>query len=104
MAETAETGIAVAEGGAESEELGGALGHDLGVGVHEQKKGWFSKLMAWQLDRYEQRRAQGKGIARDEPGVPETDRALAAIRRACIKSAFSGAASGSLTKIGRAHV
>src|SRR5258708_4157655 len=66
----------------------------------ESRANWFTRLVVYYLRRHqaerERERAMGAAGARVEAGH-ETDRAHAAIRRACIKSAITGAATGALS-------
>jgi hypothetical protein len=57
----------------------------------EGPSGWFNRLVAWHLAR------RAKRPARTWAAASESERAKSLIRRACLKAAASGAASGSMS-------
>ncbi len=74
-----------------------SLGEGIGVTSGEaQPSGWFTRLARWYLARRVARRDNGEVCAPPLDAVA-SDRARRAIRIACVKSAFSGALSGSVS-------
>ena len=72
------------------------LGQRIGVRDTPPKGGWFTKLIGYYLRRYQAK--QGRhGRGRVKPGQTVSDAARSTILRACIKSAVSGAAAGSVS-------
>ncbi len=64
---------------------------------HEAPSGWFTRLIAFYLRRYEARERAGRTRARVVDGESASDAARSVIFRASAKSAVSGAAAGSLS-------
>jgi predicted membrane protein len=91
--------IAVGVGGAR---VGSAVLDELGhrIGVKDipahQAKGWFTKLIGYYLRRYKAK-AGGHTRGKVKPGQTVSDAARSTILRACVKSAISGAAAGSVS-------
>ena len=76
-----------------------ALAEELGQRAGGQKAppaGWFSKLIAYYLRRYQHKDATS-ARSRVKDGQSISDAARSRIRRASVKSAISGAAAGTLS-------
>jgi hypothetical protein len=72
-----------------------SLGQGIGVRVQEAApRGWFTKLARWYLGRRFAKRGQCEEVPLDDTA---RERAERAIRVACVKSAISGALSGSVS-------
>jgi uncharacterized tellurite resistance protein B-like protein len=67
------------------------------IGIREGRaKGWFTKLVAYYMKRYQAKKAR---TAHAEPtdGTNASDLARTAILKACVKSAISGATAGAIS-------
>jgi hypothetical protein len=72
------------------------LGQRIGVRDTPPKGGWFTKLIGYYLRRYQAKEGR-RGRGRVKPGQSVSDAARSTILRACVKSAFSGAAAGTVS-------
>ena len=90
--EASPASAAVTVGADRSSELLRAVGEAIGIKQEGRGRGWFTRLAGLYFKRNLARIAARKQI---DLAVPE--RAEKAITRACMKSAFSGAASGALS-------
>jgi uncharacterized tellurite resistance protein B-like protein len=72
-----------------------------GVGIHgERSRGWFTKVVASYLRRYQAKRTERQARVKAQTAEKSpTDAAHAAILKACIKSAVTGAAAGSVSTV-----
>jgi uncharacterized tellurite resistance protein B-like protein len=69
-----------------------ALGQNLGVLERRRGGGWFTKLFAYYLRRYEAKRTKTQAAIVSNDQI--SDVARGAIFKACVKSSLSGAAAG----------
>ncbi len=68
-----------------------------GVGIRERRaRGWFTKLVAYYLRRYQAKRERAAHPARAN-GSSASEAARSAILRACVKSALTGASAGAVS-------
>jgi hypothetical protein len=92
------TGVSASNGSSGAEVHVEALGEGIGVHAGEdaaKQRGWFTKLARWYLARcVAKREAEAE---RHATGASASDRANRAILVACVKSAISGALSGTVS-------
>ena len=78
-----------------------SLGQEIGVRSGEaQPSGWFTRLARWYLARRFARHQAGHGLSQEPSRALDAsagDRAERAITIACVKAAFSGAVSGTVS-------
>jgi hypothetical protein len=78
-------------------------GNELGIHEEARGRGWFTKLVAYYMKRYQAKKARAAQSASASGGAAHadvthaSDLAQSAILKACIKSALSGATAGAIS-------